>query len=196
MRSTLKAFHSVRAKHFKALGLDETEEIHAKFIYHGKGPFKKKDLEVRLQLIADLLKLLEPEDVRLIYSLTNIGKLYDPSKALEYCFTHFCERAHNTVERGGTGILIGDLDNASRNHLWQKFGRFRRTGTPWAYGAELPKFADTVHFVDSRVCELVQLADVYAFHLSGNRAGYASRRLAELTKGLQLFPSSYKEWPK
>ncbi len=42
---------------------------------------------------------------------------------------------------------------------------------------------------------MVQLADVYAFHLSGERKGYAADRLAELTKGINLFPASYKNWP-
>ncbi|WP_413876065.1 hypothetical protein [Albidovulum sp.] len=139
LRSTTQSFREVRNAHFTKLGVDEAAEVHAKFIYHGKKDFKGKDLEIRLQLLADMLRLLEPEDVRLVYSCINVTKLYDESKALEYCFTHFCERAHNTVDRGGTGIIIGDLDAASRNQLWSKFSEFRRAGTPWAFGKELPR---------------------------------------------------------
>jgi len=199
MRSTLMRVNEVKRSYFSDLGLDDGEEIHTKFIYHGKSGYKGKDLELRLNLIADLLRLLEADDVRLVYSWTNVEKLYDPQNALDYCFTHFCERAHNCVDRDGTGLLIGDLDDDSRNHLWRKFGDFRKAGTPWTFGQKLPRFVDTVHFVDSRVCELVQLADVYAFHLSGSgghRKGYAAKRLSELTHDINLFPSSYKVWPK
>ncbi|MFZ1662321.1 MAG: DUF3800 domain-containing protein [Paracoccaceae bacterium] len=199
LRSTLTAFNALKEKYFGVLDVPRNTEIHAQYIYHGKGSFKKKNLEFRLGLLADLVKLLEPEDVRLVYSWIKIPKLFNASHALDQAFTHFCERAHNTLHGSEIGLLIGDLDSSSRNHLWAKFGEFRRNGTPWAYGQSLPKFADTVHFVDSRACEMVQLADVYTFVLSGNagtRKGYPADRLAELIEGVNLFPSSYKVYPK
>lgn len=199
LRSCLKGFNEVKAKYYAQMQLPHNTEIHAQYIYHGKGSFKGKNLDARLELIADLVKLLEPEDVRLVYSWIDVQKLYNADHALDQCFTHFCERAHNTLAGSDAGLLIGDLDPQSRNHLWSKFADFRRTGTPWSFGKELPKFADSVHFVDSRVCEMVQLADVYAFMLSGRagtRAGYPHDRLKELTKGINTFPCSYKHFPQ
>jgi hypothetical protein len=198
LRATLDKFNEIKEEYCGVLGIPTTTEIHAQYIYHGKGAYKGKDLEVRLNLLANLIKLLEPEDVRLVFAWINVKKLYNESHALDQCFTHFCERAHNTLAGSATALLIGDLDNGSRNYLWSKFADFRRNGTPWSFGKKLTKFADSVHFVDSRACEMVQLADVYSFILSGSagtRKGYPANRLDELTKDINLFPSSYKRFP-
>ncbi len=199
LRSTIAAFNETKNIHLRSLGIEGDVEIHAQHIYHGKACWKGKDLDGRLKLIADMAKLLEPEDVRLVYSWIDVAKLYNSSHALDQCFTHFCERAHNTLSGSETGVLIGDLDQQSRNHLWAKFASFRRNGTPWAFGQKLPKFPDSVHFVDSRVCEMVQLADVYSFILSGRAgtgSGYPQTRLNELLRDVNLFPCSYKVFPR
>jgi hypothetical protein len=197
LRQLSVQFKELRASRFKEMGVSEGTEVHAQNVYHGKGAFKGKSIQARIGLLADVLKLLEPEAVRLVYVRIHIDKLYKTEDAMEKAFTHFCERAHNTLAGANVGMMIGDLDRATRNQLWTKFALFRENGTPWAFGQELPKFIDTVHFVDSRVCEMVQIADVYAFHCSSgpHRSGYAAELMARLTKGINLFPKSYKNWP-
>jgi hypothetical protein len=182
----------------ETLGLPLGTEIHAQHLYHGKGPFKGKDLHERFAIISDTLELLEATEIRLVYARVVIENLFNPDDAVEYAFTHFCERAHNTLHGCDLGMMIGDLDRATRNRLWAMFLNFRMSGTPWAFGQSLPKFIDSVHFVDSRVCEFVQIADVYAFWLSGisRREGYAAEALNDSTKHLHLFPTSYKIWPQ
>ncbi|MDJ1007969.1 MAG: DUF3800 domain-containing protein [Paracoccaceae bacterium] len=190
-------FREIVSRRFAELGVPEGTEVHAQHIYHAKGDFKGKNIEARLGLLADILSLLAPEEIRLIQVRIIVDRLYNHESALEHAFMHFCERSHNTLGGAKVGMMIGDLDRATRNSLWKSFSDYRKKGTPWAFGRELPKFIDSVHFVDSRVCEMVQVADVFAFKCSDgeHRAGWPAEKFRELTKDIDLFPKSYKTWP-
>ena len=47
LKEFLARFKEIRGQHYDKLGLEHDVELHAAYVYHGKGAFKKKDLETR-----------------------------------------------------------------------------------------------------------------------------------------------------
>jgi hypothetical protein len=174
-------------------------EFHASYCYFAKAHFKGWAIENRLQALTRLLRLVsETDGVKRVYSAINTPKLASRYSPPETAFLHFVERVEKALPADCPCLLIGDLDDQQAKNMVRDFSRYRQHGTPSAYGIEIKSLVDSVHFCRSHHSRLLQLADVYVFHVAGlygSRKGYSAERFKELKKEIDLFPSRYKVWP-
>lgn len=185
---------------FGSSDLTPKTEFHASHIYFGKGPFKGMASEKRIELLAKLADIIvHGSGVKRMYAAINTDKLYVPEKAPEFAFAHFCERAHRAIGPKATSILIGDQDDQESKNMIRDFATYRQSGTPWAFGLEIKRLTDTVHFARSHYSRMIQLADLYVFTVAsryGGRSGWMADALKEALKEKDLHANSYKEWPR
>jgi hypothetical protein len=186
----------------KYLGTRElvsASEFHASHCYFGKSHFKGRSMSERIEILAELLKIIADADgVRRVYAAIDTQKLWG-GNAPEVAFQHFVERAEMAIPKDAPALLIGDLDDQQAHNMVREFQRYRQHGTPTQWGINIKSLVDSVHFCRSHHSRLLQLADVYAFHVAGyygKRGGKFAEIFAEAKKDINLFAHRYKEWPK
>jgi hypothetical protein len=119
-------------------------------------------------------------------------------------FTFFVERVDMLFDTlKSVGLLIGDFES---DKLSQQsaiaLSRYRQGGTPYQFGRQITHLVDTVHFANSHVSRMLQLADLYAWCLqlcettpstaTGMRAALANYVRSETRL---LHPHRCKEFP-
>lgn len=155
---------------FDTSELTPETEFHAAHIYFGKGAFKGRPAELRIEVLGRLGEIIHEArtyGVGQVYGCANSDLMHsaDPAKA---AFAFFCERVQAFVRSADT-LLIGDLDGEESRQMIRDFSRYRIDGkTPWDYGAPIPSIVDSVHFAHSHHSRLLQLADAYLFLLTRN----------------------------
>lgn len=173
-------------------------EFHASWLYSGKAHFKGMPAADRVALLAELGEVITSNKaVGRIYARVHTDRRphVDAGRA---AFAFFCERAQLWTGRNGVSLLLGDLDDQQSRQMISEFSRYRREGTPWGYGIEVPSLIDAVHFARSHHSRLIQLADVYLFlsaHSGAGRSGWHADALTKAIKGLELYAHRYKDWP-
>jgi hypothetical protein len=186
-------------KYFGTRELVTSSEFHASYCYFGKGHFKGRPMAERIEMLAELLKIIsEADGLKRVYAAIDTAKLWG-GNAPEVAFQHFVERAELAIPKNATALLIGDLDDQQAHNMVREFQRYRQHGTPTKWGIHIKSLVDSVHFCRSHHSRLLQLADVYAFHVAGyfsKRTGRFADMFAEAKKDIDLFPHRYKEWPK
>lgn len=185
---------------FGSSELVQGTEFHSSFIYYGKGPFKGMPPAKRLCILGRLADIISGDNVvKRVYAAINVPKIHNPAQAPELAFMHFCERAHRAIPNDSSAILIGDLDDEQATNMVAEFSRFRTEGTSSKYGVRITKIIDSVHFCRSHHSRLIQLADAYVFTVSDRyspRTKWMGDQYREMMRGKDLFPKSYKDWPK
>jgi hypothetical protein len=185
---------------FDTRDLTPASEFHAAHIYFGKGVFRKMDVERRVDILAQLGRVIaEADGTKRVYAAINTPKLYKAADAPEYAFAHFCERVEMSLERGTKTILIGDQDDQHARAMIADFARYRTNGTPWDFGIQIKGIVDAVHFCRSHHSRMIQLADAYLFletHGWGSRKGWMADMLRDKLEGVDLHAHRYKDWPK
>jgi len=191
---------------FGEAGLSRSTEIHAAEIYHRKKLFKEwNDFEERIQVLKDILPILSRPDVKLIDIQVNPDKLYVGQDESEIAFMFLCERANGLV-RGNrsVGMLIGDRESDRVSEAYaETLSGYRERGTEFMFGREIQHLVDSVHFTHSHLSRFLQLADVYTwfcqFRLRHRKSQDKRHRMvldALRSDEVDLFPATYKEWPK
>ena len=146
--------------------LGHATEFHASQIFQGKGNFKGVAPLDRLNVLKELV------DILCLYD--DVGRIFvrlDPSKIMtavdleRLAFVYLVEKVQVELRaRGDTGMLIGDRDNAKLSTVYAKdLSRYRAATTPYTYGITLTHLVDTVHFSDSHLSRMLQLADLYVY---------------------------------
>ena len=197
---------TIAEKAFGSTELTRDTELHAADIYHRKSNFKRwPDVEKRLAVLSDFADILTLETVRLIDIQINCEKLYGGQSAEEIAFMFFCERANGLVKTDDSrGMLIGDRENDRvADRYAMTLSGYRAKGTEFAFGRDIHNLVDSVHFSHSHLSRFLQLADVYTWFLqfrNRNRESRDARHRSMLEilarDDVNLFPSTYKEWPK
>jgi Protein of unknown function (DUF3800) len=179
--------------------LSEATEFHAKAIYFSKFPTRDWKMSKRLEILDRLFGILtEGDSVKRVFASIDSKKLYNPDKAGEYAFAHFCERTQMLVGKDGTTILIGDVDAHKDAKTIKEFSQYRIQGTPWEYDIEIASIVDCVHFAHSHHSRMIQVADFYLFAASHNTSGRSGDMAIEFDKILnkaQYYAHKYKWWP-
>lgn len=186
--------------------LTKGTEFHAAEIYHRKNVFKSwGDVNERLNVLEDLMRVLTLPEVRLIEIKINCALLSPKQSAEEIAFMFLCERANDFLKsQQSLGMLIGDREN---DRLSERFSSilsgYKINGTEFAYGREIENLVDSVHFTHSHLSRFLQLADVYTWitqFKSRNACSKDEKHAAMLglykKEGVQIFSVKYKEWPK
>jgi hypothetical protein len=186
---------------FKSYKLEPQTEFHASFIYQGKGPFKGKPAQERIDLILKLADVLaEPSIKRVFVEIvtTRIKYGIDPG---ETAFMFFCEQVQNLLSPGNHHtILIGDQDDEHMKQTIRSFFAYRLASTYWQFGIKIENIVDTVHFARSHHSRLVQLADAYVFIVSHlyttSRKGWMAEKLrTSLQQKFMPMAHKMREWP-
>jgi hypothetical protein len=184
---------------FGSTDLTTNTEFHASHIYRGKGPFKGMDARKRIEILDRLAQIIAGnEGIKRVYAAIETRKLYNPDKAPEYAFLHFCERVQMLMGKTKTSILIGDLDDEQAKNMIRDFSTYRARGTPWDFGIQIESIVDSVHFARSHHSRMIQLADAYLFlitHRWGSRTGWMADALTALIAGKELYTHRVKVWP-
>jgi len=183
-------------------------EFHAAEIYHRKRIYKGwSDPTKRIALIGKLFKILDDELIKKIY--VKVDKTYFNSKFSritidELAFMFFCEKA-NALMSGlrDIGMLIGDRENTSiATRYAEKLSNWRHSQTEYAWGTEINNLIDTVHFTESHLSRMLQLADIHIwcrqFHASNlnNDNSIPKLMIQEIkNSSVAFFASKYKEYP-
>jgi hypothetical protein len=191
---------------FGTSALSGDTEFHAKDIFHRKKNFKEwADFERRLTLLGGFIDILSLDEVQLIDIQVNCKLLRSGQSAEEIAFMFLCERANDLVRaQQSLGMLIGDRES---DHLAARFATslsaYRASGTDFAFGRKIRNLVDSVHFTQSHLSRLLQLADLYVWLLqfqlrNRNSDALCHRAVIGLLKRehVNLYPKKYKEWPK
>lgn len=185
---------------FGTSDLTTDTEFHSTFIYSKKGGFKAMEPAQRFHIFERLGQILSDKDaIKKVYACINTDKLYAGTNAAEHAFMHFVERVDNVIGKGGSAILIGDLDDQQARNMVSEFSRYRTQGTNSKYGKLITRIVDSVHFCRSHHSRMIQLADAYVFTVSNGytkRTGWFADGYRKAMAGADLWPDGYKEWPK
>jgi Protein of unknown function (DUF3800) len=185
---------------FGSTELTPDTEFHCKLLYAGRGPFKGRKPEERIDIFVSLVDILVESEVikRVFAEIVTARLMGSQKKPNEIAFAFFCERVQMLVSPQTT-ILIGDQDDEQVKAMIRDFSRYRADGTFWDYGIKIKNVVDTVHFARSHHSRMIQLADVYMFYVthmySKSRQGWMAEKLREKLKGKDLYPHRYKKWP-
>jgi len=199
---TESRINDVAQEVFGTTELTSETEFHSKLIYSGRGQFRGKKPEQRMDLLVRLVDILaETAQIKRVYAEIVTSRLKGPQKRpAEIAFAFFCERVQMLLgPMKQATLLIGDHDDEQIKAMIRDFSRYRATGTFWNYGIKIRNIVDTVHFARSHHSRMIQLADVYMFYVthmySNSRKGWMADRLRERLKGKNLYAHRYKEWP-
>ncbi len=119
-------------------------------------------------------------------------------------FMLFCEKSNQLMRQfKDIGLLIGDRENTSiASRYAESLSNWRTYRTEYALGTEIKNLIDTVHFTESHLSRMLQLADIHIWcrqfrSLNQNTDKEIPKiMLKEIGNcGNALFPKKYKEYP-
>jgi hypothetical protein len=181
--------------------LTRDTEFHATQIMQGKGNFKGRGLDERINLLCQLTTVIsdQPDVARIQVRLDPSRMSRDDHARIAFMF--LVEKVDQYMASlRDTALLIADNDKEFANANVRSLATYRVQGTEFAYGRDITHVADTVHHTDSRHSRLLQLADVYVYScalvempdLQGHR-----RVVSDHIRALPNFcwPTKYKRWP-
>lgn len=181
-----KRVDSLSQKYFATTKLARENEFHAADIYHRKNHFKQeKDHNKRRAILEELATICASDEVSRICIRLEPGKmLKSTSEIPSMAFMMLTEQINSYLKSSNDiGILIGDREN---DHVSKEFAEalshYRAHGTYYDYGVKVERLVDTVHFTESHLSRMLQLADafiwLYQFVNQYNETKY-SRNLYE-----------------
>jgi hypothetical protein len=179
-------------------------EFHAAEIFHRKRNFKDwSEIEKRLDVIRSLASIVgRSEGIGRVYARLDPNRMIEKEDVDQKAFVFFVERVEMYLrQKKDLGLLIGDRESESSASVFaETLSHFREHGTPYAYGGMLERLIDTVHFTESHLSRMLQLADAYVWLLqlcSRNAEAYPQCAIINFVReNTQLLrPHRYKEWP-
>lgn len=179
-------------------------EFHAAEIFHRKRNFKDwGDITKRLNVLQRLADILgRQEGIGRIYVRLEPAKMIAEENLDQKAFMFFVERVEKYLSnQNNLGILIGDRESDKVSTVFaESLSLYREHGTPYAYGQQLEHLIDTVHFTESHLSRMLQLADAYVWLLQlckQNSEAYPAKALIQYVreKTNVLSVSKYKIWP-
>jgi hypothetical protein len=195
-----RALHAIAERYFGTSVLDLSNEFHAKHVLHGKGPYKGRPMQERVDLFNALLDV--------IASASDVGRIeirIEPERMIssdykDKAFMFLVEKVDDYMrECGSIALLIADEDRELAGTNVTSLSSYRANGTRYAFGKDIRNIVDTIHHTRSHHSRLLQLADFYVYTLAmaaGDHSGYPRREIVAHAKdrGI-LFPTKYKNWP-
>jgi hypothetical protein len=179
-------------------------EFHAAEIFHRKRNFKDwPDIGKRLSVLKRLASIIgRQEGIGRVYARLDPAKMIADDNLDQKAFMFFIERVEMYLgSKKDLGMLIGDRESEKVATVFaEALSRYREHGTSYAYGTNLERLIDTVHFTESHLSRMLQLADAYVWFLqlcAHNNGKYPGSELVEYarTKTDLLSPHRYKVWP-
>ena len=159
------AINDVAEKAFGSRLLSKESELHGIELCRGKGNFKGRDFDERMDLLDELLAIAAREDICRISVRINPANITHASDSpAEIAFMFFIECAESLfAEKNTLGMLFGDYDEPIIGTSVATLSQFRRGGTRWARAKDINHIIDTVHFAKSHHSRMIQLADIFLY---------------------------------
>lgn len=201
---------SISVRCFDTPCLGDPTEFHAADIYHRKKNYKNwNDPTRRVELIGDLMRTLDNDSIKKLYVKIDreyFNNKFSSKKIDEMAFMFFCEKANELMrQQQDIGMLIGDRESSSIACKYaESLSNWRSHRTEYQFGREITNLIDTVHFTESHLSRMLQMADIHIWcrqfrSLNRNQKSISSiqeRMLNELDEcGNAFFAKKYKEYP-
>lgn len=180
--------------------LDSETEFHAKYIVQGKGPYKRRPMQQRVDLFNALLNVIGSDDIGRIEIRVDPAKMI-ASHYKDMAFMFLVEKVEEYMRhQKSIALLIADEDRELAGKNVTSLSSYRRSGTQYAFGKDIGHIVDTIHHTKSHHSRLLQLADVYVYTLAmaaGDYSQYPRNVIVEHAskQARVLFPTKYKNWP-
>jgi|SRR4051812_47944072 hypothetical protein len=194
------ALSQIAERFFGTSVLDSANELHAKYILQGKGPFKARPMQERVELFNSLLDVIGSHDIGRIEIRLDPAKMI-ASHYKDMAFMFLVEKVDEYMRQcKSIALLIADEDRELAGTNVTSLSSYRRSGTQYAFGREISHIVDTIHHTRSHHSRLLQLADVYVYTLAmaaGDHSHYPRTKIVEHARknARILFPTKYKNWP-
>jgi hypothetical protein len=161
------AMNEISRDAFGDATLKRETEFHGIELCRGKGNFKRRPFDERLDYLRRILEIIGREDLHRIYIRIipeNIAFSRKPPE--EIAFMYLIEKVDNLLKELGTlGMMFGDYDEPNVGSSVASLSRYRQGGTDWHRGRDIENIVDTVHFARSHHSRMIQLADVFLYCL-------------------------------
>lgn len=189
---------------FGTSALSRDTEFHAADIFHRKRNFKEwNKIDDRLAVLQRLAEIVgRVEGIGRVFARLEPAKMVAGDKLDQRAFMFFVERVEGYLRgKGDLGILIGDRESDKVSTVFaEELSLYREHGTPYAYGTQLKCLIDTVHFTESHLSRMLQLADAYIWLLQlckQNSDAHPAKPLVEFVREKTdvLSAHKYKIWP-
>lgn len=159
----------IQSNFFGSTALRTDTEFHGKEMFHGKGAFKKRKLEERIQLFNDLTTFVLSNELPIRIVCVDVKahrqKYAFPTPEYRLGLMLILERFCDYLEKvDGLGAVFGDYEKDEISRAILDFAEFKVSGkTPMYYGRALGRLIDTVYFTHSHHSRFLQLADVIIY---------------------------------
>lgn len=165
-------------------------EFHAYDMLQARGDWRRVDIADAVDLVRSALRSIDELDIEVIVRAANLATVRKRRGAdfdlYPMMFSNLLERLNERLGgRGEYGLVIADEQHEYVDRLKVLVHRWQRQGT-WGYrGQVLSRVLDAVHFVDSSLSPMTQLADMAAY--------VHGRRLANPTESNPKVEAAMKE---
>ena len=137
------------------------------FQRQGQGPWGAASAVQRGGILEAALRLIPDHGVEVIAKGANLAQFnakYPGTSPYRWEFSNLLERLNERLIRlDDYGLVIADEQHQYRKLLRYDVAQGKRFGTGGYRSQKLRRVVDTVHFVDSKLSRMVQLADLAAF---------------------------------
>ena len=154
---------------FGSRTLNLENELHGKYIFHGKGNVKGRKMEERVQLFKDISTFVINNQIPIRMICIDVkrhrGKYLYPIPSyrlgLMLILERFCEYLDKVKD---LGLVFGDHEANEVSKGVIDFSEYKSIGkTPMYYGRTLGRLLDTVYFTHSHHSRFLQVADLLVY---------------------------------
>ncbi|MHB1665693.1 MAG: DUF3800 domain-containing protein [bacterium] len=172
----------IQYKFLKDYLLKKETELHGHEIFQGKGNFKGKVLQERMDLFTDVVEFIIKNKIPVIIVCIDVKqhkkKYGNPRKEYELGFMflleQFCSFLDSDID-GNTleseiGIVFADYEKDEMAKSVLSFSQYKKNKkTDYIFGRNITALKDTVYYIDSHHSRFLQLADMIIFIASRYR---------------------------
>jgi hypothetical protein len=149
--------------------LTKDTEMHGKEIFHGKGKFKERKIEDRLNLLNDIVTFITLNKIPIRLVCIDVekhkSKYIYPQPEYNLGLMLILERFDAFLEEADKlGVVFGDYERDEMKKSILDFSQFKHDGTtPMYFGRPLGRLIDTIYFTHSHHSRFLQIADIIVF---------------------------------
>jgi len=149
--------------------LNQETELHGQHIFNGIGNYRKRSLEERLQLFANIATFLIENRIPIRIVCIDVHahkkKYRYPQPEYNLGLMLVLERFSDFLdETNDIGIVFGDYEKDEITKSILDFSQFKHSGkTPMAFGRPLGRLKDTIYFTHSHHSRFLQVADMIIY---------------------------------
>jgi len=166
-----KKVKELKEKHFPHQS--ENIEIHMSEIVHRKRVFSKFQIEERIKIIEDILKLIEDIEMVPVYVVIKKQKLLKSIDMRYWAYSFLFERIcyqlkalNKNKEKIDYGLLLFDSISKKKNkEIWEIVSKLLKEGSPYEKNEHL---IDGPIFSESHIRSPLQIADCVAYIINHN----------------------------